>query len=201
MNIKSLKNNKLSIMVTLLVLSLSILSCVDEYERNLQIMTDVSKQKLMDYAFKNNSKLEIFEFKALKYDTINQNLLDSFTLNKLALQHKYYLDIIKSSLELAKLKSNQAYLLNQIDSKQLAKMNLEDSNKEIEKAQLYNDSLKMIELKDSIIRNDISNRTNPELFFKYKFFIKATSITGTESSNILDTIYFVFDKDLKSIEL
>lgn len=175
---------------------LPILSCSNRYEKNLQQMTSNVKQMLLDEAFKNNKKLNILEIKVLRYDTISENYVDSIRLKAIGFQFNYYNNVIQSTLKLAKLKQQQAYLYNELNIKDIAKMNLDESNADVEKAKVLSDTLKLFALQDSLIRVKIMNRVNPKIFFKAKAFIKATESDDKESKNTLDTLYYIFDKDL-----
>ena len=64
----------------LALIALMAVACTSQYERNLQKMERIIKKQIEDEAFKNNMKVELLEFKVVSYDTINENVLDTFRM-------------------------------------------------------------------------------------------------------------------------
>ena len=174
----------------------AITSCVDKKTKNLEIMKEEVLQFLQDEAFKENYEVNIFEFEAIDYDTINENFLDTLLLGNIAEKMEYFDILVDNNRQLAEIKIDAAKIIRNIDS-DLFEIYKKDAQEYVDASKRYIDSLIYFSTIDSTIRKRIEERVEPKLYYRGKFFIKATFKDGEESENILDTTYHFFDTDLK----
>lgn len=173
--------------------------CKDKKQQNSELMEQSFRKYLFDNAFSNNSKLDIFELNSLGYDTLNENFIDTLKIidakkqiNKFDQLANLNIDIIKKNLQLAKLYMS-------LGSETLSIQYKDNAKDYANKSQEYLDSMAHYIEVDSLIRKKINERTNPEIIFRSKYFLKATFSKDSVSQNILDTLFIYFDKNLKII--
>jgi len=189
-------------MKKLLLLSLIVLclaSCKSEYEKNIQKMETVIKDDFENRAFKNNFSVDFLEFKTLSYDTINQNDIDL-----LCCKHK--MDTFYSKTEhyelLVKKLGNMVdiiYLHKSLGNNDLArieKRRAEELSIEVKELQAF---LNRLLVEAAVLKDSATNRKNPQLFFESKTYVKAifTQNNDKTTENIVDTLFHVFDTNLK----
>lgn len=140
----------------------------------------------------------MLEISNVSYEMIGQSTIDTVHLNLLYPKIEYYNELFNQYLKMVKSSVNIATLSIDIGSEPLADMNKNSAEDYLRKAKLYLDSERYFVKIDSTIRDQIKSRKiEQKEFFKAKFFCKAT-IGG---KNILDTLYYIFDKNFKCIDV
>lgn len=190
---------KNSILTFILILSIS---CQESKESNLKEF-EISFRKVMeDRAFKENAKIDIQEIRAISYDTIDENTIDTFRLLKINDEISYFNDLVDKILAVAKSDARLARLSGSIDRDgTLTSIYKEDLKDGLKKAEMYQDSIKVYEAKYLEIENRLKGRKKVDLAFSAKFFVKAVFSKDGKSENVLDTIFVNFDKNKKFIAL
>lgn len=181
------------------------ISCKSEYEQNLEKMKETCQSYLKDKAFKENQTMEFFEFTPIEYITKDENYIDTIKSNRCYDKIEYYDKLIEYQLDLLKSKARQAQLYNGMlgFNHNISKMTREDV-KDLEKeGKEYIDSMRYYIAQDSLIQLRIANRKFPKPVYLYKGFIKATSKDNNsdKTENMADTIYYLFDSELKMVNL
>jgi len=167
-------------------------------------MEVLSRKQLEDHSFKNNSSVDFLEFRAVSYDTVNQNLLDGLLRLKLLDKAELYGDKISCNEKIinAEIDIMNSYAdLGLVDSVKLKRKELENL---IGETRVYSDSLICILRQDSIIEKNIENRINPDTYFRCKLYAKMTftdNLEGNRSYNVMDTMYMFFDKNFNPYDL
>lgn len=187
--------------VTGILLFSTLVGCKSATENNLIKMKASVEKSLNDNAFKENYKLNIMELKAISYDTVSENMLDTLLLIKYSDKMDHFLKLTELTLDQARDQGKNMRLYAMINSKTLTDMAKEDFDKLMEEAQNYQDSIKFYSDIDSITRNRIKARLKPNDIYRAKFFLKATVNKENKSENFLDTVNYYFDKDLKILDL
>lgn len=183
------------------LLPLIIFSCKHQSETNLEKMKTAFEKSLTDKAFKDNYKLKIIELKAISYDTLTENTLDTLKLSKYGDKYDHFKKLCNLTLERAQLESQSLRLNASIGSKTLTDISREDLNKYLKEAKEYQDSMTYYASIDSTIRETIKNRKKPNEVYEGKFFLKAVASKDGKDENIMDTMYYYFDKQIKLIDL
>ena len=181
------------------------ISCKSEYEQNPEKMKETCQSYLKDKAFKENQTMEFFEFTPIEYITKDENYIDTIKSNRCYDKIEYYDKLIEYQLDLLKSKARQAQLYNGMlgFNHNISKMTREDV-KDLEKeGKEYIDSMRYYIAQDSLIQLRIANRKSPKPVYLYKGFIKATSKDNNsdKTENMADTIYYLFDSELKMVNL
>ena len=85
--------------------------------------------------------------------------------------------------------------------KDLRDMSINNAQEANKKLQEYGDSLSYYTDMAKKLDTLIDNRKNPNTIFEFKVFLKTSFVkqNGENAFNILDTLYYVFDKDLNFI--
>ena len=179
----------------LILLSIIVLvGCKSKYEKNLSIMEANYKQSLIDDAFRNNQKLTIFTLKAIRYDTINENSIDTIRLIRLSLRRNNLIDLVVSQTNSLETEKD---IMNLTDDPVLHSFYREKIKESLKESQPQVDTIEMLKLKDSIIKQRILSKRNHVRYFRLKIFEKSTLKKDTISENCMDTIFIYFDKNLK----
>lgn len=190
--------------ILMIALVLSLISCMDDYKEILNLMSSISRKNIEANAFKNNLTVSIIEFNPISYKVINENTYDSLNIDKiLKVEDSYAKDM---DIILKELKGNfESYVLHnnleQPDMALIYKKRIDTGKLKFEK---YLNKIKMLDREDSLITVGIKNRINPDELYEFKFFIKAiyTEINNpSKVNNLMDTLFFVFDKEYKIKEL
>lgn len=150
-------------------------------------------QYFEDYAFKNNIEIKTLEISGLTLNEVGENYFDTLKLidigRKLARAEK----LVSTSTELLDSQTRLLRLYGSLD-RGLYQNAKEDVEKTLAKGRLYLDTLKMVTLQDSIIRNRIELRkSDPPKYYKARFLLKL-SLGG---ENLLDTSVFLLNKKLE----
>ncbi|MNL36720.1 hypothetical protein D3C87_1588210 [compost metagenome] len=191
----------MKILLTLISLCIILIGCKSEKEKEGQLITKEINRHLEDLAFKNNSKLNIHEFKLIQVDTVNENTLDSARsnayLDKISEFNQRKADINKiMSLQLRQLR-----LLGEIDRGgslwENTKEKLQDLQSEFKSLE---DSTSTYFEKDSLLLKTIKGRTSPKKIYEAKVFLKLTTEKEAKSHNIMDTVFYQFDETYKIIK-
>ena len=181
----------------LALIALMAVACTSQYERNLQKMERIIKKQIEDEAFKNNMKVELLEFKVVSYDTINENVLDTF---RMITKIDFYAERHRELLKEAKDKYYMAGLASSLNAPDMAKHDFDEAEDLAAEVRKIADSLvKYIQI-DSTLRAKIESRKSSSELYRMKAFIKAT-ITAKDGStnNVMDSIYYIFDENLNQI--
>ena len=184
----------------LALIALVAAACTSQYERNLQKMERTIKKQIEDEAFKNNTKVELLEFKVVSYDTINENVLDTFRMITNQSKIDFYAERHRELLKEAKDKYYMAGLASSLNAPDMAKHDFDEAEDLAAEVRKIADSLvKYIQI-DSTLRAKIESRKSSSELYRMKAFIKAT-ITAKDGStnNVMDSIYYIFDKNLNQI--
>jgi hypothetical protein len=196
------KSSTMNMKLTYSIIILSMLfSCKSTEEQNIIQMETSVKQYFNDFAFKENTKLQILELKNYGYSTISENTIDSAKISVVLEKIKHFESMMESQLEIQKSKSQQLKLAVSLGNKTLTDIYNEDVQKAFKELSKYNDSAKRYAKIDSTIRHRIETRKNSEAFYKAKFFIKATATKDGKSENMLDTLHLFFDKSFKLLSM
>ena len=177
-------------------------ACTNQYERNLQRMGDGVKKYFEDEAFKNDGKVEFLEFKTVSYDTINENLLDSFRLNFIRAKIDSHDSDYEELMKKVKKKYYEASLYKSAGLQDIAKHELEGVQEYLDRAEEQMMEINRLLAMDSAICVSIQNRKNPAIFYRIKYFAKMTLLDKeTGSKNLMDTLYLVFDQKFNVVKL
>lgn len=185
----------------LLPIFLFLLSCsVNQYERNMKIMTEKVKTDFENAAFDENGKIEFHEFVPVKYDTASENILYSFEIEECVKRAKHFRELSKSIFDLAKVRSDQMVLYAKAGMKTLAKIEqdkLKEGQKEI---QAYADSVKHYTNRVEELNSLIEQNKNPKPLYRYFIYLKMTFTDKKgETENIRDTMMFLFNENLEFV--
>lgn len=159
------------------------------------------KKAIEDQAFKENTKLKLYEFRVLTVDTVSQLSVDSQYRYKALERITFYSKMLENSTSLVKINQSQARLYMEMGSKSLAQNALDESGEYLDKASVYRDSMLYYSRIDSLLKKKSELNTKPDLAFVSKAFIKATFFEKQDSSNMLDTAIYFFDKNKNLIDL
>lgn len=184
----------------LALIALMAVACTSQYERNLQKMERIIKKQIEDEAFKNNMKVELLEFKVVSYDTINENVLDTFRMITNQSKIDFYAERHRELLKEVKDKYYMAGLASSLNAPDMAKHDFDEAEDLAAEVRKIADSLvKYIQI-DSTLRAKIESRKSSSELYRMKAFIKAT-ITAKDGStnNVMDSIYYIFDENLNQI--
>lgn len=151
-----------------------------------------------DLAFKNSWKVNIYTIEVIKIDTLNKGLIDSnYIYSESNNKNEIYLNKSKEAQSKAEGLSpiiELSRLANNSNSLQKYK---EEFLTYIKEASLYIDSIKQTKkISDSLLIL-VSKNKNFEKIYQMKAFTKATFYSKNDSTNLLDTVYYNFTKDLK----
>nr|DAY24079.1 MAG TPA: hypothetical protein [Caudoviricetes sp.] len=187
--------------IILSIMSILLTSCKNGYEKNIDIMSGKVKSYINDMAFKDNLKVEFHSFTPIGYDTIDENIIDKIKAAKYIETAEYFLKKQKEQLSIIKKESQEATLYNNIGMKDLRDMSINNAQEANKKLQEYGDSLSYYTDMAKKLDTLIDNRKNPNTIFEFKVFLKTSFVkqNGENAFNILDTLYYVFDKDLNFI--
>jgi hypothetical protein len=191
---------KMKLTYSLIILSI-LFSCKSTEERNITQMEKSVKKYFNDFAFKENTKLEILELKNYGYSNVSENAIDSAKILAVSAKIKQFESMMESQLEIQKSKSQQLKLAVSLGNKTLTNIYNEDVQEAFKELSNYNDSVKKYLKIDSIITHRIETRKNTEAFYKAKFFIKATATKDGKSENMLDTLQLFFDKSFNLLSM
>jgi len=176
-------------------------SCKSSEERNITQMETSVKKYYNDFAFKENTKLEILELKNYGYSTVSENTIDSAKILAVSGKIEQFVSMMESQLEMMESKGQQLKLAVSIGDKTLTDIYNEDVQKAFKELSKYNDCVKKYRKIDSTIRHRIETRKNTEACYKAKFFIKATATKDGKSENMLDTIHLFFYKSFNLLSM
>jgi hypothetical protein len=165
----------------------------------LNKMKESAEGRIRDYAFKENMTLSLLEMKAIDYDTISENHLDTLRILKCTEKMDNFKKLFDSNMELVRINMEQAKLSGMIGSKTLLNMEKEEAQKYLKEAEKCRDSILYYHILDSLTRIKITNRKEQRNFYKTRIFIKATLEKGKDKNNILDTVFYIFDQNLNII--
>ena len=175
-----------------------LISC-NSKEKDIEKMKKDLIQYINDDSFKYNEKVVIYKFDILKVDTINRSLCDSnlyFFINQRDIDRFLNLSnsiVLKGKENLLQIQINN---LTNTSSKSILN-NMEDDKKLIIS---YGDSIKYINKFIDSMRFEISKKPNNEKVYKLKTLLKLTDYKHGDSTNLLDTSNFYFDKRLNQIK-
>lgn len=174
-------------------------SCSNEQKDkdNTELFTAKIKQDISDQAFKNNAKVDILDFKFIKYETIDENKYDTVKLIHYQEMMRAALKDMKVYRKKISLEKEKQELYNEIDSDgSLGNSSGREIEELKEKLRAMGDSAQQYIKKDSLLAIEISNRKSPKLVYKAKVFLKAVSTYMGEKNNFMDTAYYYFDEKL-----
>lgn len=184
--------------ISVLCLAFFLISC-DKYQSNLNHMSESTKKQLSDFAFKENIKISIIDFKPISYDTINENTIDTIRLMDAVDRTEWYTKMSSDIADLLDSERDQYNRYLRLGWTDLASSQKKDYDKHKEEGLAYLDSAKIFTEKAYQIRKKIEVRTSPKPVYKFNAFIKASMKKGEEENNLLDTIHRYFDEDLNLI--
>ena len=150
------------LLLAIISISLTFISCKNEYERNMNKMTTLSKEYISEKAFKSNGKVEFIISNPISYDTISENDFDTLKLLKLNnIRENLYLE--RKGIE-EKMNENLRELsgLKYLGWKHLYDLKLADGKKLLKQFDIKLDSLKKLNIEDSLITARIKKRTKIE---------------------------------------
>ena len=191
----------LMIISTLIIIS----SCRSDYDKTLDTLSKKYKTILNDNAFKNNQTIDFIEYLPINFEISNENYLDSIRILNNADALDYFSDLYSKQVEKVK-KESQRYRLysGMFGSKDnITIIQKEDYEDALKKSYEYRDSCQFYLNCDSILRQQIKERTNPAIVYQFKVYIKATIKDNINHSteNIADTVNCLFDKNYNIIIL
>lgn len=169
-------------------------------ESDIKKMADIAKRSLEDYAFKENSKIDFIEFKTIKCDTIDENVLLSSNRGRLLDQVEYFTKMRRLEMDNLKLSNQQIKLYAMLGSQTLMDIEKDKAKELLKKSQDLSDSIKFYLNKDSLIEKKIKANKKPRAVYQLKTFIKAINNSKKGKENVLDTFYFRFDDKLNQIK-
>lgn len=189
---------KRTILTILALFPLFFNACKSEQERNQEKMEKSILKHLEDQAFKNNYKINIIEFAVLSFDTLNENLLDTFKLDRYFAKIQEFNKEMDEINKLTALELQSLRLYASIDHGGALYTNSKEKIDEYGK-EIYSlsDSSKHYFQKDSLLRIAISKRKNPKPIYQAKFFIKAVYSDNGKTNNVSDTLYSRFNDKLE----
>lgn len=175
-------------------------SCKPSYKDNAEKMKGIVEKRIQDETLKENIKLNLIELKFLRYDTINDNQLDSF---RLLLCNVKVMNIINHSDVFSNEKERLAMDAKLKESIKDYSSAASKFNEESKKFFLgsYLDSIAKYYSLDSAIRNRITLRKTQNTYYESKFFYKAIYEKDGEKENYVDTLYYHFTPDLKLVKV
>jgi hypothetical protein len=182
--------------ITIVLLILSLTSCVDKREQNLKKMELEFRQKLNDFAFKENATIKILQLKVLGYDTVSESILDSVTLHFYNQQFEKYKEKADLAIQSAKLQSQLWRLSASIGSNVSTDIAKEELDDDIKKAKQYQDSMINYAKLDSILNAKLNTHTYNKIY-KTKIFLKAVFKENDKEENFIDTINMFYSRDFK----
>lgn len=182
-------------------LLLVFLSCsINQYERNMEHMTEKVKTGFENLAFDENGTIVFHEFVPVKYDTTTENILYQFEMDECERKILSYRDLSETTLKLAKIRSNQIVLYAKTGMKTLAEMEREkllEDQKEIKK---YADSSSYYLKRHEELKNIIDLNKNPKPLYRYFIYLKMTfTDKNGETENLRDTMMFLFNEKMELI--
>jgi hypothetical protein len=177
-------------------------SCKNEYESNLQKMELAAKKYVEDVAFKSNATIDFLEFKAVSYEPVDENHIDTLISLQLVDKVLSYHKKMRQSTERMKNSRDLIKIYASID-RSIALDEYKEWQVDSTRARLYMDSAAMCLSKDTAIRERIKSRVNPKVFYSATFFIKATSKNNKSgaSENYMDSIHMYFDENINVFEI
>lgn len=185
----------------LLPIFLFLLSCsVNQYERNMKIMTEKVKNDFENAAFDENGKIEFHEFVPVKYDTASENILYSFEIEECVKRTKQFREISNTTLELARTRGEQMLLYAEAGMKTLVEMERIKLDKGQKEIQAYADSVKHYTNRVEELNSLIEQNKNPKPLYRYFIYLKMTFTDKKgETENIRDTMMFLFNENLEFV--
>jgi hypothetical protein len=192
--------NKMKNILFLIFIVCFFLSCKNKRERNLEIMQSEFETYLKDNTFRENAQLTIFELKAISYDTLDINYIDTIKVYNAIKKRNHFNKLLNLKTDLIKSKMNTMQIYSDLGSKTLYDYEKEEIDKHIKEGKDYQDSILYYSAIDSTITERIKQRKNPEDIYRTKFFVKATYTKDGKDDNLLDTIIINFTKELKVIQ-
>lgn len=185
----------------LLPIFLFLLSCsVNQYERNMKIMTEKVKTDFENAAFDENGKIEFHEFVPVKYDTASENILYSFEIEECVKRAKQFREISNTTLELARTRGEQMLLYAEAGMKTLVEMERKKLDKGQKEIQAYADSVKHYTNRVEELNSLIEQNKNPKPLYRYFIYLKMTFTDKKgETENIRDTMMFLFNENLEFV--
>lgn len=166
---------------------LFVLSSCNQYNSKLEQMGKVAKQALLDFAFDENGDITFYEYKPIKYDSINENILDSFLLEQYLSKALYYHELFDTEYKNFDLETKKIDLdINHI----------EEIKQEMRR---YHDSLNFYRMKNSSLEKQIKLRETPKTIYRLHVYIKASAKHNGIIENTRDTITFLLNDSLQII--
>lgn len=178
-----------------------VFGCIDKKAENISKMETNLKTFLIDFAFKDNSTIIIYEFKSVGYDTSNENYIDTLKMSAANQNFEKYKKLFELSIKMAKLKDQEVRLEAPLGDRTITEIGKDELQKSMEEAKSYRDSMTKYNKLDSVIDARMKKRMNPELIYRARFYIKATSTKDGKDNNMLDTMNVNFDRNLDVIQL
>lgn len=176
-------------LLLLAILSITIASCTND-KASVKLKAENSvKTYIQDFAFKNNGTVSIYNYELLELNKVTGHYINNLKLNRLINQIKAINNIIETinnNLEATTDSLNQTNVVNGMSEALTAKVKLEQYK-------TTQDSLFTVAKElQAIIKG-----TAPDSLYQAKVYLKATFNYPKGSNNVMDTLLYCLDKNLK----
>jgi hypothetical protein len=185
--------------------TLLLISCSNEREDNLNKMKEIFSKYISDNTFRENVDLNVLEFRAISYETVSENTLDTVRWISILDRGNHFGELLKLEEDLLRKNMDMANLNHKlagtgdVTDYEFA-TNRADIQKSMNDIQATKDSIQYYLEYAKNIENTIKNRKSPKAIYWAKLFLKATSTKNGEKTNIMDTIRPFFTLDIKLIK-
>ena len=186
------------------IFTLGFVSCKNEREKNIDKMSSYVKTCFNDNAFKYNEVFNFIEFKPMDYVIKPETYIDSIHLSRNLEKLNMYNELLGTQNELLKNKRHQYELYANLfgPNDPLSKIEKEEFEDLLKEGKEYCDSINYYVKQDSLINQKIKANTKPDSIYMFKVFVKGTATSkNNETTNVCDTFYYFFNKELKPINL
>lgn len=183
-------------------LILLIFSCQDGYKSNLEKMAKETKSIIEEAAFKDNGTVDFLLYEPIGYDTLTAKDFYMYQMSRLSEIIDDYVNMVHLLNEQF---DNEVNLFSLYSSSfgrndNITRIQKEDAAKAKVKFEIARENAYKLFAKDSLLKIKIDNLDNFEDYYLFKAFAKYVYSNKDETSNFLDTIFMVFDKNFKKVD-
>lgn len=187
--------------VLVLLLSTLLFSC-NKYSSNLKTMATIIENEIRNDFFDDDKDIVLFEFTPIKYDTINENVIDEKKrLACIDMVYLYHAEMEMLGEKLEK-ESNDVKSYLGMGWRSLAEISQNNVEESLEEMKYSYAKMKEFAEKDSLLEIGIKKRISPKNIYSFSAYLKISSKNSEgKIDNLRDTICYYFTETFERVRL